>query len=119
MLYKSDPNADKVVGVSQNLRKFCGLHKWKSPLLGSREEEVDKKRQEIEGEKEHVALRMKHSAVESGINALQVHGLKKVPDSGIEGYKRYVALGVLGYNIHKLGAILLERHYKQMKKNTA
>ena len=80
---------------------------------------MDKKRQEIEGEKEHVALRMKHSAVESGINALQVHGLKKVPDSGIEGYKRYVALGVLGYNIHKLGAILLERHYKQMKKNTA
>ena len=46
-------------------------------------------------------------------------GLKKVPDSGIEGYKRYVALGVLGYNIHKLGAILLERRYKQMKKNTA
>jgi len=46
---------------------------------------LDKKRQEIESEKEHVALRMKHSAVESGINALQVHGLKKVPDSGIEG----------------------------------
>lgn len=80
---------------------------------------LDKKRQEIESEKEHVALRMKHSAVESGINALQVHGLKKVPDSGIEGYKRYVALGVLGYNIHKLGAILLARHYKQTKKNAA
>jgi len=80
---------------------------------------LDKKRQEIESEKEHVALRMKHSAVESGINALQVHGLKKVPDSGIEGYKRYVALGVLGYNIHKLGSILLARHYKKTKKTAA
>jgi hypothetical protein len=80
---------------------------------------LDKKRQEIESDKEHVALRMKHSAVESGINALQVHGLKKVPDSGIEGYKRYVALGVLGYNIHKLGAILLARYYKQIKKKAS
>ncbi len=80
---------------------------------------LDKQRQEIESDKEHVALRMQHSAVESGINALQVHGLIKVPDSGIDGYKRYVALGVLGYNIHKLGAILLARHYKQIKKKAA
>jgi len=80
---------------------------------------LDKHRQAIESEKEHVALKMKHSAVESGINALQVHGLKKVSDSGIEGFKRYVALGVLGYNIHKLGAILLERDRKKMKKNAA
>lgn len=106
---------DRGFWSADNESKLLGIvHKVVLPKKGY----LDKKRREIESEKEHVALRMKHSAVESGINALQIHGLKKVPDSGIEGYKRYVALGVLGYNIHKLGAILLARHYKQMKKHT-
>ena len=76
-------------------------------------------RQAIESEKEHVALKFKHSAVESGINELQVHGLRKVPDSGLAGYKRYIALGVIGFNIHKLGGILLDRHYKKNRKKAA
>ena len=64
-------------------------------------------RQHIEDEKEFKKLRHKHSAVESGINALQVHGLGKVLDHGIDGYKRCIALGVVGYNIHRLGSILM------------
>ncbi|MFT6907659.1 MAG: hypothetical protein ACJAS1_004343 [Oleiphilaceae bacterium] len=43
--------------------------------------------------------RRQHSAVESGINALEVHGLDKCPDQGIEGFKRYVALALLARNI--------------------
>jgi len=50
----------------------------------------------------------RHSAVESAINALQVHGLDKCPDHGIIGFKRYVALAVVARNIQKLGAIILE-----------
>ena len=42
--------------------------------------------------------RHKHAAVESAINALQVHGLEVCPDHGIEGLKRYVALGILARN---------------------
>ena len=36
--------------------------------------------------------RRAHSAVESAINALEVHGLDRCPDHGIDGFKRYVAL---------------------------
>ena len=40
------------------------------------------------------------------INALEVHGLDKCPDRGIDGFKRYVALPVLARNIQKLGTEL-------------
>lgn len=47
-----------------------------------------------------------HSAVESGINALEVHGLDKCPDTGLEGFQRYVGLAIVARNIQKLGAEL-------------
>lgn len=52
------------------------------------------------------AARRQHSAVESAINALEVHGLDKCPDHGIDGFKRYVSMAVLARNIQKLGAEL-------------
>ena len=52
-----------------------------------------------------VAARKAHSAVESGINALEVHGLDKCLDQGIDGFKRYVALAVVSRNIQKIGQI--------------
>lgn len=78
-----------------------------------------KERQAIEDEKEFIKLRHKHSAVESGINALQEHGLKKILDHGIDGYKRYISFGIVGYNIHRLGAIALSRHYRSLQKQAA
>lgn len=48
-----------------------------------------------------------HSAVESDINCLEHHGLNRCPDKGFAGYKRYVGLGVLAYNLHKIGACIL------------
>ncbi len=62
-----------------------------------------------ESNPEFIRLRRRHSAVESAINALEAHGLDRCPDHGIDGFKRYVALAVLGRNLHRLGAILLER----------
>ncbi len=47
-----------------------------------------------------------HSAVESGINALEVHGLDKCPDTGLQGFQRYVGLAIVARNIQKLGAEL-------------
>lgn len=52
------------------------------------------------------SARRQHSAVESAINALEVHGLDKCPDHGIDGFKRYVSMAVLARNIQKLGAEL-------------
>ena len=59
-----------------------------------------------ETEPKFLGLRRQHSAVESAINALEVHGLDKCPDHGIQGFKRYVALAVVARNIQRLGALL-------------
>ena len=59
--------------------------------------------------KAFAGLRKKHSAVESNINELEHSGVDKVPDKGIHGFKRYVALGVLAYNIKRLGKLVMER----------
>lgn len=76
---------------------------------------------QIEKEKENsesfVARRRKHSAVESGINALENHGLDVCPDKGIDGFKRYVSLSVLGRNIQILGNILQKKELKQIKQS--
>jgi len=48
-------------------------------------------------------LRNGHSAVESNINMLEHHGLNRCMDKGLHGYKRYVGLSVLAYNLHILG----------------
>ncbi len=60
--------------------------------------------------------RRKHSAVESGINALEVHGLDKCLDHGITGFKRYVALAIVARNIQKLGSELIKKTRKQEKR---
>jgi transposase, IS5 family len=67
---------------------------------------------EIEQSEEFLKARHKHSAVESAINALEVHGLDMCPDHGIYGFKRYVALAIVARNIHRIGAILKNREQK-------
>tara|TARA_Y100000815_G_scaffold241500_1_gene237784 strand:+ start:1397 stop:2896 length:1500 start_codon:yes stop_codon:yes gene_type:complete len=56
-----------------------------------------------------VAARRQHAAVESAINALEVHGLDRCPDHGLDGFKRYVALAVLARNLQQLGARLKKK----------
>ena len=68
--------------------------------------QTEKKR---ETDPEFILLRHQHSAVESAINALEVHGLDKCPDHGVEGFKRYVSLAVLARNIQRLGAVIQEQ----------
>lgn len=66
---------------------------------------------------EFVQARRAHSAVESAINALEVHGLDVCPDHGIEGFKRYVALAVLARNIHRIGALLWQQDHDKLCKH--
>ena len=60
--------------------------------------------------------RRRHSAVESAINALEVHGLDRCLDLGIDGFKRYVAMAVLARNIDRIGAILKQRDEKRARR---
>jgi hypothetical protein len=63
-----------------------------------------------------IKARRAHSAVESAINALEVHGLDRCPDHGIRGFKRYVALAVVARNIHRIGAILWQQQQARERR---
>jgi len=66
---------------------------------------LSKADQEREYAPEFKQAKKQHSAVESAINALEVHGLDKCLDHGIDAFERYVGLAVLSRNIQKLGTI--------------
>jgi transposase, IS5 family len=68
----------------------------------------------VEKSESFIKARHAHSAVESAINALDVHGLDKCPDHGIEGFKRYVAFAIVARNIHRIGAILWQQEHEQV-----
>ncbi len=72
-----------------------------------------------ESDEAFVVARKQHSAVESAINAMQVHGLDRCPDHGIKGFERYVALSVLGRNLIKIGAVLQQREREQLERLAA
>ncbi len=78
------------------------------------------KRNKQEQEREHDqlfrTLRQKHAAVESNINCLEHHALNRCPDKGPDRFRTYCALGIITYNLHKVGNILLEQE-RELSKN--
>ncbi len=70
---------------------------------------VSKNDREIQSEESYIYAKKKHSAVESAINALNVHGLDCCPDHGKTGFARYVALAVVARNVQHIGAILQKK----------
>ncbi len=74
---------------------------------------ADRERESTEA---FVTARKQHPAIESAINALEVHGLDRCPDHGIEGFKRYVAWSIVGRNLIKIGAIVQQKERKQLEK---
>ena len=67
---------------------------------------LSKQDKDIESSEEYITAKQKHSAVESAINALDVHGLDKCLDHGAIGFTRYIALGIVARNLQRLGAII-------------
>ena len=80
---------------------------------------LSKARQVVEQAEEFTQARRAHSAVESAIHALEVHGLDKCPDHGANGFKRYVALAVVARNIRRIGDILWQQDVKRARKVNA
>jgi len=72
-----------------------------------------------ETQKKYKKLRNHHSAIESNINQLEHNGLDRCPDKGLKNFKKYVSLGILSYNLHRLGKILLAITAKQELKQAA
>ncbi len=80
---------------------------------------LSEKRKAIEYSEEFLEARKKHSAVESSISALQNHGLKKCPDHGIHGFKRYISMGMLSRNLQILGHAIQQEKLKRQQKYKA
>jgi len=78
------------------------------PKKGKRNKEEDKE----ERDAEFVKLRNKHSAVESNINQLEHNGMGVCRDKTLKGFKRYVSLSILAYNMHRLGKYICEKGKK-------
>ena len=98
------------VGNHEQLEKL--LEKVVLPKKGG----LSQKDRDRQADPEFIQARKQHAAVESAINALEVHGLDFCPDHGLDGFKRYVALAVVGRNLQKLGAILLQRERDAEKR---
>jgi hypothetical protein len=82
----------------------------------SRKGKLSQQARAVEQSKEFVSARRAHSAVESAINALEVHGLDRCPDHGMDAFKRYVALAIVARNIHRIGAILSQRELRRLQR---
>jgi len=85
-------------------------------LIMPKKGKLNKEEYSREHSKQFKALRNKHSAIESDINSLEHHGLNRCPDKGLEHFKRYIALGILSFNLHRLGNILIENDRKVLEK---
>jgi hypothetical protein len=81
-----------------------------------RKGKLSQKAQEIESSEDFQQAKHKHSAVESAINALEVHGLDRCPDHGINGFERYVSLAILARNIQRIGAVLKQRDQEREQR---
>ena len=77
---------------------------------------ANKAEKERESSDDFRRYKRQHSAVESGINALEVHGLDICLDHGLEGFNRYVGLAIVARNIQKLGSELLQQTRRQEKR---
>lgn len=76
---------------------------------------LDQAREQIENGKEFKKLRKNHAAVESGINALENHGLDRVLDMGIDGFKRYVALAIVARNLQLIGRNIQDKKLAKLE----
>jgi hypothetical protein len=70
---------------------------------------------EIESERSFWTTKMKHSAVESNINELEHRGLNRCKDKTYAGFEKYVGLGVIAYNLKRIGEGLLAREREAAK----
>lgn len=80
---------------------------------------LNKEEAEYERSKKFKELKKEHSAIESNINSLEYHGLNRCPDKGIKNFKKYTALGVLSYNLHILGKLLIQKSKRRDYKKAA
>jgi IS5 family transposase len=94
-------------GFYTNLGKQAVAKDFKQAIIPKKGKRTPGQEEE-EKSADFVKLRHAHSAIESNINELEHSGLNKVPDKTLVGFRRYVALGVVAYNLKRLGRIVIK-----------
>ena len=77
---------------------------------------LSKQDKEREYSDDFIPARHPHSAVESCINNLEVHGLDRCLSYGRHGFERHVALSVVACNLHRIGLILQRQERARLEK---
>ncbi len=88
---------------------YVELSKYVSLVVMPKKGKPNKEEKARECSPEFKKLRNKHSAVESNINELEHSGLHRCRDKGYKGFKRYVGMGVIAYNLKRIGKQLLRQ----------
>jgi hypothetical protein len=101
--FHSPSNQENLAGI---LKQVC------LPRKGKRTARIV----EIESAEAFRRARRKHAAVESSINGLEHSGLDICRDHGLQGFKRYVALGILARNIQTIGAAIQQKQLNAERK---
>ncbi len=71
---------------------------------------------EEESDPKFIKTRHKHSAIESNINELEHRGLDRCKDKSFNGFQKYVGVGVIAFNLKRIGEFLLNRDRGLLKQ---
>lgn len=63
------------------------------------------KKEKADRHSHYGTYKRKHSTIEANIAHLEHLGAGVCPDKGLDGFKRYVGLSVLAYNLHRFGKL--------------
>jgi transposase, IS5 family len=83
-----------------------------------RKGKLSQRTEAIELASDFVQAKREPPAVESAINALEVHGLNRCPDHGVDGFKRYVALAGVARSPHRTGATLRDQETRRARRKS-
>ena len=110
---------ERVEGKIEDLSFDCGFHSPENqtelqtiiqhpclPKKGSHQADEQRKEAGVRFRQ----ARKRHAGIESAIGAMQSgNGLKRSRDRQLIGFERYVALGILGRNLHTLGKLVIQQ----------
>lgn len=92
------------------------LEEMLEKLIMTRKGKLTQKELELVRDEEYRQAKREHRSVESGISALENHGLDRCLDHGISGFKRYVGCSIVARNIQIIGHILVQKEKKRLER---
>jgi len=104
---------DKGYWSKSNFQAF-GIDEVKH-LIMPKKGKLNKIEKVRENTPEFKKYRKKHSAVESNVNELEHSSLHRCRDKGYAGFKRYVGMGVIVYNLKRIGNELRKKDKLKLK----